>query len=103
MSLAARHLEANGLPTVIMGCAKDIVEYDLDTRKVTRVQVNDVHDAYFTPDGSEIWSSSSGFIGKPSDRQERCGKSHDHARESCHDVRSAESRMNGGERLRRTL
>ena len=27
MSLAARHLEANGLPTVIMGCAKDIVEY----------------------------------------------------------------------------
>ncbi len=27
MSLAARHLEANGLPTVIMGCAKDIVEH----------------------------------------------------------------------------
>ena len=27
MSLAARHLETNGLPTVIMGCAKDIVEY----------------------------------------------------------------------------
>ena len=27
MSLAARHLEANGIPTVIMGCAKDIVEY----------------------------------------------------------------------------
>ena len=26
VSLAARHLEANGLPTVIMGCAKDIVE-----------------------------------------------------------------------------
>ena len=26
MSLIARHLEANGLPTVIMGCAKDIVE-----------------------------------------------------------------------------
>ena len=26
MSLAARHLEANGIPTVIMGCAKDIVE-----------------------------------------------------------------------------
>jgi hypothetical protein len=23
----ARHLEANGLPTVIMGCAKDIVEH----------------------------------------------------------------------------
>ena len=27
MSLAARHLEANGIPTVIMGCAQDIVEY----------------------------------------------------------------------------
>jgi YVTN family beta-propeller protein len=42
--------------------------FDLETKKVTRVQVNDVHDAYFTPDGSEIWSSSSGFLGKPSDR-----------------------------------
>ena len=27
VSLAARHLEENGIPTVIMGCAKDIVEY----------------------------------------------------------------------------
>ena len=27
MSLVARHLEAHGLPTVIMGCAKDIVEH----------------------------------------------------------------------------
>jgi hypothetical protein len=27
VSLAARHLEANGIPTVIIGCAKDIVEY----------------------------------------------------------------------------
>jgi hypothetical protein len=27
VSLAARHLESNGIPTVIMGCAKDIVEY----------------------------------------------------------------------------
>lgn len=27
MSLAARHLEANGIPTLVMGCAKDIVEY----------------------------------------------------------------------------
>lgn len=42
--------------------------YALDTRQITRVKVNDVHDAYFTPDGSEIWSSSSGFIDKPSDR-----------------------------------
>ena len=27
VSLAARHLEANGIPTVIMGCAKDIIEH----------------------------------------------------------------------------
>ena len=27
MSLVARHLEANDIPTVIMGCAKDIVEH----------------------------------------------------------------------------
>lgn len=27
MSLAARHLEANGIATVVMGCARDIVEY----------------------------------------------------------------------------
>ena len=27
MSLVARHVEADGIPTVIMGCAKDIVEH----------------------------------------------------------------------------
>ena len=27
VSLIARHLEENGIPTVIMGCAKDLVEY----------------------------------------------------------------------------
>ena len=27
MSLVARHLEGSGIPTVIMGCAKDIVEH----------------------------------------------------------------------------
>jgi len=27
VSLAARHLEANGISTVILGCAKDIVEH----------------------------------------------------------------------------
>ena len=27
VSLAARYLEAHGIPTVIMGCAKDIVEH----------------------------------------------------------------------------
>lgn len=26
MSLTARHLEANGIPTIVMGCARDIVE-----------------------------------------------------------------------------
>jgi YVTN family beta-propeller protein len=41
---------------------------DLGTRQITKVKVGDVHDAYFTPDGSEVWSSSSGFLDKPSDR-----------------------------------
>jgi hypothetical protein len=27
VALAARYLEANGIPTVVLGCAKDIVEY----------------------------------------------------------------------------
>lgn len=27
MSLVARHIEARGIPTVIMGCAKDVVEH----------------------------------------------------------------------------
>ena len=27
MSLIARHLEENGIPTIVMGCAKDIVEH----------------------------------------------------------------------------
>lgn len=27
MSLVSRHLEAHGIPTVIMGCAKDVVEH----------------------------------------------------------------------------
>jgi D-proline reductase (dithiol) PrdB len=27
VSLAARHLEASGIPTIVMGCAKDIVEH----------------------------------------------------------------------------
>ncbi|HEV2250473.1 MAG TPA: hypothetical protein VGT60_08205 [Candidatus Limnocylindria bacterium] len=42
--------------------------YDLATGRITKIKVQDVHDAYYTPDQSEIWSSSSGFIGKPSDR-----------------------------------
>jgi len=42
--------------------------YDLTTNKIIHFKVQDVHDAYYTPDQSEIWSSSSGFIDKPSDR-----------------------------------
>ena len=42
--------------------------YDLETKKVTPIRVSDVHDAYFTPDESEVWSSSSGFLDRPSDR-----------------------------------
>lgn len=46
----------------------DLRVYDLSTNTITKVGVGDVHDAYFTPDGSEMWSSSSGFLDKPSDR-----------------------------------
>ena len=42
--------------------------YDLETNKVTRIRISDVHDAYFTPDETEVWSSSSGFLDRPSDR-----------------------------------
>ena len=42
--------------------------YDLTTGKITPVHTTDVHDVYFTPDRSEVWSSSSGFLDKPSDR-----------------------------------
>ncbi len=42
--------------------------YDLGTNKITPIKISDVHDAYFTPDESEVWSSSSGFLDKPSDR-----------------------------------
>jgi YVTN family beta-propeller protein len=42
--------------------------YHLDQARVELIDVSDVHDVYFTPDGSEVWSSSSGFIAVPSDR-----------------------------------
>ena len=42
--------------------------YDLAKNTIIHFKVQDVHDAYYTPDQSEIWSSSSGFIDKPSDR-----------------------------------
>ncbi len=42
--------------------------YDLEKGQIIKFKVQDVHDAYYTPDQSEIWSSSSGFLDKPSDR-----------------------------------
>ncbi|HEV8669471.1 MAG TPA: cytochrome D1 domain-containing protein [Candidatus Limnocylindria bacterium] len=42
--------------------------YDLDTKKITLIKISDVHDAFFSPDETEVWSSSSGFVDKPSDR-----------------------------------
>jgi YVTN family beta-propeller protein len=42
--------------------------YDLNTKKITNIKVSDVHDVYFSPDETEVWSSSSGFLEKPSDR-----------------------------------
>lgn len=41
---------------------------DTATKQIGRIKVNDVHDVYFTPDGSEMWSTSSGFLDRPSDR-----------------------------------
>ena len=46
----------------------DLRAYDLQKNEIIKFKVQDVHDAYYTPDQSEIWSSSSGFIDKPSDR-----------------------------------
>jgi YVTN family beta-propeller protein len=46
----------------------DLRGYDLATNQIMKFKVTDVHDAYYTPDQSEIWSSSSGFIDRPSDR-----------------------------------
>lgn len=42
--------------------------YDLMSGKITMFKVQDVHDVFFTPDGSELWTTSSGFIGVQSDR-----------------------------------
>jgi YVTN family beta-propeller protein len=42
--------------------------YNLSSGRITRIAVEDAHDVFFTPDGSELWSSSSGFLEKPSDR-----------------------------------
>ncbi|HZP97648.1 MAG TPA: cytochrome D1 domain-containing protein [Candidatus Limnocylindria bacterium] len=55
--------------TVTNSSESDVLRViDTTTKEITKVKVGDVHDAYFTPDGSEIWSSSSGFLNKPSDR-----------------------------------
>jgi YVTN family beta-propeller protein len=42
--------------------------YDLESNTLTKIKVSDVHDAYFSPDETEVWSSSSGFLEKASDR-----------------------------------
>lgn len=42
--------------------------YDLATSAITKIKVQDVHDVFFTPDESEIWTTSSGFIDVHSDR-----------------------------------
>lgn len=42
--------------------------YHLDTDRITEVKTYDNHDVFFTPDGSEVWTSTSGFLDRPSDR-----------------------------------
>ena len=46
----------------------DLRVYDLVSGKITPFKVQDVHDVFFTPDASELWTTSSGFIGVSSDR-----------------------------------
>ncbi len=64
----------NGRPnelwfTVTNASAANVLRvYDLDTNQIAEIKVNDVHDVFFTPDGSEAWTTSSGFLCKPSDR-----------------------------------
>ncbi|HZP97365.1 MAG TPA: hypothetical protein VFC31_13680 [Candidatus Limnocylindria bacterium] len=41
---------------------------DLVTSRITKFKVQDVHDVFFTPDQSELWTTSSGYVGVPSDR-----------------------------------
>src|SRR3954471_18198881 len=55
--------------TVTNSSESDVLRViELGTKEITKIKIGDVHDAYFTPDGSEVWSSSSGFLDKPSDR-----------------------------------
>ena len=55
--------------TVTNSSARDHLRvYDLRTGSVTPIGVTDVHDVFFTPDGSEVWTTSSGFLCRPSDR-----------------------------------
>jgi len=42
--------------------------WDLASGTITKINVQDVHDVFFTPDEKEIWTTSSGFIGMMSDR-----------------------------------
>ena len=48
--------------------ADDLRVYDLASGKITPFKVQDVHDVFFTPDATELWTTSSGFIGVSSDR-----------------------------------
>ncbi len=42
--------------------------YDLASDKITKFKVQDVHDVFFVPDSSELWTTSSGYVGVPTDR-----------------------------------
>lgn len=41
---------------------------DVVTNQITKFKIQDVHDVFFTPDSSELWTTSSGYVGVPSDR-----------------------------------
>lgn len=41
---------------------------DVTTQQITKFKIQDVHDVFFVPDQSEVWTTSSGYVGVPSDR-----------------------------------
>lgn len=47
---------------------EDLRSYELTTGQITKFKFDDVHDVFFVPDSSEIWTTSSGYVDVPSDR-----------------------------------
>jgi len=68
--LAISHTRPNDLFFTVTNSneADHLRVYDLESGAITKFKVQDVHDVFYTPDGSELWTTSSGFINVSSDR-----------------------------------